>query len=215
MNKARAIAASVPSVAGTSNINTTAQPGYTNDLVVLHAILLGVAFVIAFPLGAVSLRVLRSFNIHWIIQLFTSVACLIGLCVAIALSVLSVKWADFDLAHQIIGIVVVVLALVQGMLGYRHHLNYKKFKGRTVVSYVHFLFGRAIIWFGMLNTVLGFLLADSNGKAAGAGVVSIVVILVMEGALLWARRRALSKSKFSSTTNVPLTTMEDPNRVWE
>ncbi|KAK5332429.1 hypothetical protein LTR43_012689, partial [Exophiala xenobiotica] len=115
----------------------------------------------------------------------------------------------------IIGIVVVVLALVQGMLGYRHHLNYKKFKGRTVVSYVHFLFGRAIIWFGMLNTVLGFLLADSNGKAAGAGVVSIVVILVMEGALLWARRRALSKSKFSSTTNVPLTTMEDPNRVWE
>ncbi|KAK5396183.1 hypothetical protein LTR06_011590 [Exophiala xenobiotica] len=101
------------------------------------------------------------------------------------------------------------------MLGYRHHMNYKKFKGRTVVSYVHFLFGRTIIWFGMLNTVLGFLLADSNGKAAGAGVVSIVVILLMEGALFWARRRALSKSKSSSTTDVPLTTMEDPNRVWE
>ncbi|KAK5215731.1 hypothetical protein LTR72_011218 [Exophiala xenobiotica] len=215
MNKARATAASVPSVTGTPNINTTAQPGYINDLVVLHAILLGVAFVIAFPLGAVSLRVLRSFNIHWIIQLFTSVACLIGLCVAIALSVLSVKWADFDFAHQIIGIVVVVLAFVQGMLGYRHHMNYKKFKGRTVVSYVHSLFGRTIIWFGMLNTVLGFLLADSNGKAAGAGVVSIVVILLMEGALFWARRRALLKSKSSSTTNVPLTTMEDPSRVWE
>ena len=67
MNKARGTAASVPSVTGTSNINTTAQPGYINDLVVLHAILLGVAFVITFPLGAVSLRVLRSFNIHWII----------------------------------------------------------------------------------------------------------------------------------------------------
>ncbi|KAK5202873.1 hypothetical protein LTR41_011385 [Exophiala xenobiotica] len=154
MNKARATAACVPSVTGTSSMNTTAQPGYINDLVVLHAILLGVAFVIAFPLGAVSLRVLRSFNIHWIIQIFTSVACLIGLCVAIALSVLSVKWADSDFAHQIIGIVVVVLAFVQGMLGYRHHMNYEKFKGRTVVSYVHILFGRGIIWFGMLNTVL-------------------------------------------------------------
>jgi len=154
MNKARATAATVPSVTGTSNINTTAQPGYINDLVILHAILLGVAFVIAFPLGAVSLRVLRSFKIHWIVQLFTSVGCLIGLCVAIALSVLGVEWADFDFAHQIIGIVVVVLAFVQGMLGYRHHMNYKKFKGRTVVSYVHILFGRGVIWFGMLNTVL-------------------------------------------------------------
>ncbi|KAK5309025.1 hypothetical protein LTR93_012280, partial [Exophiala xenobiotica] len=215
MNKARATAASVPSVTGTSNINTTAQPGYINDLVVLHAILLGVAFVIAFPLGAVSLRVLRSFNIHWIVQLFTSVACLVGLCVAIALSALDVEWGDFDFAHQTIGIVVVVLAFVQGMLGYRHHMNYEKFKGRTVVSYVHISFGRGIIWFGMLNTVLGFLLADSKGKAAGAGVVSIVVILLMEGALFWARRRAISKSKSSSTTNVPLTILEDPNRVWE
>ncbi|KAK5214548.1 hypothetical protein LTR72_012277, partial [Exophiala xenobiotica] len=170
MNKARATAASVPTVTGTSNINTTAQPGYINDLVVLHAILLGVAFVIAFPLGAVSLRVLRSFNIHWIVQLFTSVACLVGLCVAIALSALDVEWGDFDFAHQTIGIVVVVLAFVQGMLDYRHHMNYRKFKGRTVVSYVHVLFGRTIIWFGMLDTVLGFLLADSNGKAAGAGV---------------------------------------------
>ncbi|KAK5216746.1 hypothetical protein LTR47_011931, partial [Exophiala xenobiotica] len=61
----------------------------------------------------------------------------------------------------------------------------------------------------------GFLLADSKGKAAGAGVVSIVVILLMEGALFWARRRAISKSKSSSTTNVPLTILEDPNRVWE
>lgn len=55
-------------------------------------------------------------------------------------------------------------------------------------------------------------MADSNGKAAGARVVSIVVILLMEGALLWARRRALPKSKSSSTTNVPLTTMEEPEQ---
>ncbi|KAI1617989.1 hypothetical protein EDD37DRAFT_250963 [Exophiala viscosa] len=215
MDKARATAASVPSVTGTFNINTTAQPGYINDLVVLHAILLGVAFVIAFPLGAVSLRVFRSFKIHWIVQLCTSVACLIGLCVAIAFSVLGVEWTDFNSAHQIIGIVVVVLTLVQGMLGYRHHMNYKNLKGRTVVSYVHILFGRGIIWFGMLNSVLGFLLADSNGKAAGAGAVSIIVILLMEGALFWARRRGLSKSKSSSTTILPLTTMLDPDRVWE
>jgi len=65
--------------------------------------MLRVAFVIAFPLGAISPRVLGSFKIHWSVQLFNSVAFLIGLCVVIALSVLSIQWADFGFARQIIG----------------------------------------------------------------------------------------------------------------
>jgi hypothetical protein len=65
--------------------------------------MLRVAFVIAFPLGDISRKALRSSKIHWSVQLFNSVAFLIGLCVVIALSVLSVQWADFGFARQIIG----------------------------------------------------------------------------------------------------------------
>ncbi|KAJ9635652.1 hypothetical protein H2204_005612 [Knufia peltigerae] len=204
MTKSVTTGSNIPLISGRSNIHARAQPGYTHDLVVLHAVLLGLAFVIAFPLGTLALRVFRSFKIHWIAQIISLAASVIGFVVAIALSILGIEWEHFSAAHQIIGILVVALALGQGLLGYWHHMQYKKLGKRTFVSYVHIVLGRGVIWVGMVNLVLGFLLDDSTGLAAGAGVVSAVAVAVMEGGLFWTRRRPLPKSAASSTTSVPL-----------
>ncbi|KIW12035.1 hypothetical protein PV08_09309 [Exophiala spinifera] len=210
MTKSVTMSSNIPSISGTSNIHATAQPGYINDLVILHAVLLGLAFVIAFPLGTLTLRAFRSFTTHWIVQLISLTASSVGFGVAIALSILGIEWRHFSAAHQIIGIVVIVLALAQGQLGYWHHMQYKKLGKRTSVSYMHIALGRGVIWLGMVNLVLGFLLDGSTAMAAGAAVVSVVVVAGMEAVLFWNRRRLLAKSIASSTTDLPLTVHGDP-----
>lgn len=154
MTKSVTTSSNIPLISGTSSIHATAQPGYINDLVVVHAVLLGLAFVIAFPLGTLALRVLRSFKSHWIVQVISLGASVIGLAIAIALSILGIEWVHFSAAHQIIGIIAVALALAQGLLGYWHHIRYKELGKRISVSYMHIVLGRCVIWVGMVNLVL-------------------------------------------------------------
>jgi hypothetical protein len=144
---------SIPSVSGTANINTTALPGSVAALVVLHAILLGGSFIILFPLGVSFLRFFNSFTLHWVLQVITAVICIVGLAVAVALSVIDLEYNSFTATHQIIGMLVVAAVVLQVVLGYLHHKNFKV-SGRTWASYAHLWTGRTVIIVGMINTVL-------------------------------------------------------------
>jgi protein-S-isoprenylcysteine O-methyltransferase Ste14 len=145
---------SVPSVLGTADLNTTALPGSVAALVILHAICLGGSFVILFPLGVSLLRFFNSFRLHWILQVIATLICIIGLAVAVALSVMDVEYNSFTAVHQIIGILVVAVLVLQVVLGYMHHKKFKKVGGRTWVSYAHLWTGRAVVIVGMVNAVL-------------------------------------------------------------
>lgn len=88
------------------------------------------------------------------IQIFATVACVLGLVIAIAFSAIDPQYDTFNQGHQIIGILVVVPLIIQALLGYIHHQNYKKTGQRTAVSHSHIWLGRAAIVLGMVNTVL-------------------------------------------------------------
>jgi Eukaryotic cytochrome b561 len=145
---------SIPSISGTANLNTTALPGSVAALVLLHAICLGGSFIILFPLGVGLLRFFDSFRLHWMLQIIATVACIIGLAVAVVLSVMDVEYDSFNTAHQVVGILVVAALFFQAALGYIHHKNFKKVGGRTWASYAHLWTGRIVILAGMVNTVL-------------------------------------------------------------
>lgn len=144
---------SIPSVSGTANTNTTALPGSAAVLVVLHAILLGGSFILLFPLGVSFLRFFNSFTLHWMLQAITAIICIVGLAVAVALSVIDLEYNSFTATHQIIGMLAVAAVVFQVVLGYLHHKNFKV-GGRTWASYTHLWTGRTVIIVGMINTVL-------------------------------------------------------------
>ena len=146
----------LPQLSGTVNLSTKPQVASYKTLVVLHALLLGVAFVVVFPVGVVGLR-LRwklAFKVHWLIQIFASLASFIGLALAIALSITGIEYNDFKEPHQILGICVVALLALQLAAGFWHHANFKKLARRTPISYGHIWLGRIVIYGGMTNSIL-------------------------------------------------------------
>jgi hypothetical protein len=145
---------SVPTISGTTNLSTTPLPGSVGALVLLHAICLGGSFVILFPLGVSLLRFFNSVRLHWMLQIIATGICFIGLAVAVALSVMDVEYNSFTAVHQIVGILVVIVLVLQLVLGYVHHTNFKRAGGRTWASNAHIWIGRTMIVVGMVNTVL-------------------------------------------------------------
>lgn len=194
MPKTLTSSAVTPAISGTSNINTKALPGSFAILVIIHAICLGGAFVLLFPIGVVILRWFGSVRFHWVLQVFAAFVSIIGLVVAIALSIMDPLYQGLDEGHQIIGIVVVAALFVQAALGYVHHINYKKQGGRTWSTYVHLWTGRVVIVIGMLNAVLGFELVDNIAAAAGAGVVSVLILIGLVATTYFGAKRMTSKT---------------------
>lgn len=156
MTKAVQMQSSPPQISGTVNISTKAQSESYKALVVLHALLLGIAFVAVFPLGVVGLRFRWkiAFGAHWFTQSIASLASFIGLAIAIALSIVGVEYDEFTEPHQILGVCVVAVLALQLVAGYWHHLNFKKLGRRTAISYGHIWLGRIAIYGGMINSIL-------------------------------------------------------------
>ena len=145
-----------PEVVGTANMGTRPQGKSYRALVVIHALLLGVTFVVLFPLGVVGLRWRWSlgFRMHWISQTVTSVGALVGLALAIAMSVIGIEYDDFNQPHQLLGICVITFLAIQAAAGHLHHRTFKATQKRTAISHVHIWLGRVLIYAGMTNAVL-------------------------------------------------------------
>jgi flagellar biosynthesis protein FliQ len=144
-----------PHLNGTTSSAGVSTGGDTNDILVkIHAILLSGSFLVLFPLGIIALRWRGLVKIHWIVQLVATAACLLGLGVAIVMSVQSKQYKSFSFTHQILGIAVVAVLIAQAIFGYLHHKNYKKVGGRTVVSHMHIWTGRIVVLIGMIDGVL-------------------------------------------------------------
>ena len=186
-----------PVISGTSDINTKPLPGSVAILVIIHAICLGGAFVFIFPLGVIVLRWFGSVKLHWMLQIFATFICVIGLVVAIVLTVMDPEYKGLDEGHQIIGIVAVAALFLQGALGYVHHRKYTKLGRRTWFSHAHLWTGRILIIIGMLNAVLGFLLTDNMAAAAAVVVVSVLILIGLIATTYFAAKRRHSKTQSS------------------
>ncbi|KAK1570184.1 uncharacterized protein LY79DRAFT_479275, partial [Colletotrichum navitas] len=156
----------------------------------LHAFFMTTAFLFLFPMGvaAIALGSSSSFRYHWVLQTLASSLAVIGAIVGVIISHRQPFWTS----HQVAGIVILLLILMQAVLGLRHHFVFLRIRQRSWVSHAHIWSGRFILVSGLGNIVSGMAMA---GHATGAGIWLVLVFMLLGAAslALWiciARRRS-------------------------
>jgi small-conductance mechanosensitive channel len=167
---------------------------HSQKAVLAHGILASLAFVLLFPMGAILIR-LGSFRGAWLIHAIFQLVAYIVYTAAFGLGVWMVQNLPINLlthAHPIIGILVFTLLFFQPLLGFIHHVQFKKHARRTVWSHAH-------VW--LINGGLGLLLAsdapaftgfrpDQRQIAAYAVVAAFMWLLWVVAAVVGERRRS-------------------------
>ncbi|ROV89052.1 hypothetical protein VSDG_08736 [Cytospora chrysosperma] len=134
------------------------------------------------------------------------IGCFVGLMPFGVLVLRAGKWSkNFNTAHQIIGLIVVIFLLGQFVMGFMHHREFKKTQEPTKLAPIHVWMGRLIIVLGIVNGFLGFPLALSPVyDYALLGLVLAVtsgILFVLSCKLLINRRRQRRQAR--GQTEVP------------
>ncbi|KAK4064212.1 uncharacterized protein Triagg1_9008 [Trichoderma aggressivum f. europaeum] len=164
----------------------------------LHGFFMMTAFLLLFPVGAVAIRSgsEKSFKYHWVIQASAMVSALGGAVVAIAMSD-----GVFDSPHQVAGVVIVSLLVVQAVLGWRHHVDFIRIFRRTWISYAHISLGFVILVSGWANVIGGLVLYGFS--KFGLVMLGLFILLEAVGMGVWsflARRRSKAKGPIHKET---------------
>lgn len=157
-----------------------------------HACMMSTAFILLFPLGAISLHlplkgVRVASRIHAPIQL-------LGLALMISALGLGIDIADNDLnyfasgtstkAHVVIGFIATIsLILFQPALGVLQHMHFKRTGKKSILSYIHRWLGRVAIILGWINSGLGFQLVPISLVATHSLVRNFTIMGIL--AVLW------------------------------
>jgi hypothetical protein len=150
-------------------------------MLIAHGVMAALAFVILFPVGAISIRLLNFPGLMWFHAAFQAFAYLVFLVAfGLGVSIANTEGVLSDY-HPIIGIVLFVLIFFQPIFGFLHHSLYKKYNSRTLWSYVHLWLGRIVITLGIINGGLGFMLADTMGTGSHTGMIVYAVV----AAIVW------------------------------
>lgn len=149
-----------------------------------HGILAALAFVIFFPIGAISMRIIPG-PFAWLIHAAIQIIAYLLYIAAFGLGIWmarTIRFGGFDLFdnhHPIIGIVIFAFLFFQPILGVLHHLGFKRNGRRQAWSYAHIWLGRILITLGIINGGLGLQLARASRKLYIAyGVVAGIFWLV-------------------------------------
>ncbi|KAJ0425720.1 hypothetical protein BJY00DRAFT_307863 [Aspergillus carlsbadensis] len=149
-----------------------------------HGVVMGIAFGIIFPLGAILLRVIRSkygVYAHISAQLIGYALMIAGLATGIRVG----KILDrlHNNGHTILGTVIVVFLLIQPFIGFWHHHKFKKTQSTGWWAHVHIWVGRLFLLLGIINGGTGLKLADNTtggiiAYAVVAGVFGVAYIAI-------------------------------------
>ncbi|TVY36922.1 hypothetical protein LOCC1_G007421 [Lachnellula occidentalis] len=162
-------------------------PEYFTAVLIAHATLLPIAFVLMMPMGAMAIRLL-SFKgliwVHagWMIFAYAISIAGMGMGIWIALEV-----NKLDTYHAIIGLFVITCLTLQPVTGLVHHLLYKKTGGKNVATYPHVWWGRAIVTLGIINGGFGLQLARKYAPLANGSRKGEIAYGVIAGPMwiLW------------------------------
>ncbi|KAJ4991830.1 integral membrane protein [Stagonosporopsis vannaccii] len=182
-------------------------------VLVAHGVLASLAFVLLFPAGSILIR-LGSFRgawlVHGLFQLFAYLVYTAAVGIGIWLAQQAPAQARLvSRYHPIIGLVLFAILFFQPIMGYIHHLRFKKLKRRTLWSYGHLWLGRIAITLGIINGGLGLLLAydaplgfaPTQGQVIAYGVVAgIMWLLYVAAAFVGERRRAVAGRNIDDET---------------
>ena len=151
------------------------------DLV--HALALMVAFLIVFPLGALSIGILKSVKIHMIFQTIGLVLGVIGAASGFYLSTMYNRSKHFNSGHQIIGLILVIALIGQWVCGFLHHRYFTKsgiswMKGLSIKSH-RMVMGPLVLVLGLTNGAIGFRFAVANQYNRIYIPIAVVLVTVV------------------------------------
>jgi hypothetical protein len=131
-----------------------------------HAFVMVIAWLIIFPLGFLSLRILKNVKLHMMFQTIGLLLGIIGAATGFYLTTLYNRSKHFNSEHQIIGLLLVIALIGQWVGGFLHHryfvrnqrpwMNGRPIKGHKLVL------GPAILLIGLANAAIGFNFAVSH-----------------------------------------------------
>ncbi|TVY30509.1 hypothetical protein LHYA1_G000559 [Lachnellula hyalina] len=184
-----------PAVADSAGVKQTQDKTDHDFSAPLHACIMILSFVGLMPIGILILRVMDSPKWHGINQVLSVVVALIGACVGIYAGTMFNRTKNFNSAHQILGLMVMVLMIGQFVLGFLHHRMYKKTQAPTKLTPIHVWLGRIVIPAGIINGFLGFPLA-LNPKYNWALLALVLLVVIFMGPLaFWRYKRNVQKAK--------------------
>ncbi|KAF2203484.1 hypothetical protein GQ43DRAFT_429861 [Delitschia confertaspora ATCC 74209] len=134
-------------------------------VLIVHAVLASLAFVLLFPLGSILVR-MGSFPGLWLVHGVFQTLAFLTFTAAFGVGLWLATHMPINLmgrAHPTIGLVVFSLLFFQPVLGLLHHYRFKKYNRRTFWSHSHIWIGRIAITLGMINGGLGMLAAHKTG----------------------------------------------------
>lgn len=172
------------------------------------------AFVILFPAGSILIR-LGSFRGAWLVHGLFQLFAYLVYTAAVGIGIWLAQQAPSQVGllsayHPIIGLVLFAILFFQPVMGYIHHLRFKKVQRRTLWSYGHLWLGRIAITLGMINGGLGLLLAydaplgfaPSQSQVIAYGVVAAIMwLLYVTAAVVGERRRRIAGRKIDDEAN--------------
>ena len=183
---------------GSSSSNQLSQNGRngasastTQTMLLAHAVMASLAFLVFFPVGGILIRVASFTGLVWIhaaVQILGFLVYIVAFGIGIWIAINGRYLAS---AHPIIGIVLLILLVAQPLGGMLHHRAFKKYGRRTTVSYAHIGIGRAAIILGMINGGLGLQLAGTKGSyvIAYAVVAAVMGFLYLASIVYGERKR--------------------------
>ncbi|KFY10474.1 hypothetical protein V491_07634 [Pseudogymnoascus sp. VKM F-3775] len=172
-----------------------------------HGILMGLAFVVVLPGGAILMRLLSlkgktAVWVHVGIQLVGWVLMVSGLAMGVKVGKILDRLENN--AHTILGTVVVALLLFQPLFGFLHHRRFMSTQKRGKLTLFHVWYGRILILLGMLNGGFGLkLAANSTGGNIAYGVVAGVIGATYVAVMV----------HFEVTGGIKMSSEGSPNRI--
>lgn len=176
------------------------QTSDSNWPVIIHAVVLSVAFIIIMPGGAIFLRLIpASVRWHWVNQTIATILVCIGGVIGLWLSTMYNRSSSYNSAHQILGIICVIAVLAQWFLGFWHHYQYKKHRMPTKFGAIHLHMGRIILIFAIVVGAIGLSWSFVKTSIIIAYVVIAGVIVAIVLVLSVLKRHTSTSFSFLQT----------------
>ncbi|KAK6346074.1 hypothetical protein TWF730_010406 [Orbilia blumenaviensis] len=153
----------------------------------IHGILMGLAFAVFFPLGAIIIRVMprpHHADAHMVVQIIGFALSIAGLAYGV---MLAEDLRYLKKTHPVIGMVVMGGLFFQPIVGFIHHWLFKAKGKRTILADIHVYWGRALLILGIVNGGLGLDLANNTtgGKIAYAVVAGVMGLAWLVATVLY------------------------------
>jgi len=165
----------------------------STGVLVIHAVLAVLGFLVLMPLGAVALRFLDSVRWHWVTQLTASIIAIVGGVIGFPVSNAYYDSKKQASGHKGIGIVVLVATVVQFLIGWWHHMVYKRKGHGTFFGVIHRYFGWLVMAVGIANAGIGLDLVVSTTSVVVYIIVAYIFFVAAFTAVMvikWRKARA-------------------------